>query len=386
MPRDGAPICFTPDRLRAAYDLLPLIARGATGAGVTVVDVVSFGSPTLQQDLDAFDRTTGLPPLRVQVVAPLGTVPYDPNNGDMALWGLETDLDVEVIHAIAPGASIVVLTSPVDETEGTVGLPQFLQLEQYALGHHLGQVISQSWSVSEATLTDAPGQKEIQDFTEFYQQATAQGVTILSGSGDHGATDYADVGMTRLASSPTVNFPADVPTVTAVGGTTLVKNGGTYLETAWPSSGGGVSQFFAEPAFQQGLPQPARQLLGGHRGLPDVAADADPQTSLLIYTNGRWRLGGGTSASTPLWAGIIAIADQVAGHPLGNINPGLYTLGMSASYGHDFRDITSGDNSINTSLLQVQGFQAVPEWDAVTGWGAPLTSHLIPDLIAALQA
>src|SRR5712692_10170482 len=99
--------------------------------------------------MDVFDRQFALPPITVKVVAPLGTVPFNPKNNDMVGWALETELDVQIIHAIAPDAGIVVMTSPVDETEGTIGLPQFLKLEQYAVSHHLGQVFSQSYVASE---------------------------------------------------------------------------------------------------------------------------------------------------------------------------------------------------------------------------------------------
>ena len=376
--------CFTPHALRVAYGVQALTDRGFTGKGQTVIDIVSYGSPTLQQDLDVFDQQFGLPPLTVQVVAPLGAVPFDPTNSGMAGWAGETELDVQLIHAIAPGAQIVVMTSPVNETEGTIGLPQFLQLEQDALAHHRGQVVSQSWTASEATLGDSASQQLVQTYARFYQQATQQGVTILTGSGDNGATDYADVAGTRLAPTRTVNFPADVPWVTAVGGTSLAKAGAAYSEVAWQGSGGGASKFFSQPTFQQGLPQSARSLLGGRRGLPDVAADADPLTGMAFYINGSWQQVGGTSASTPLWAGLVAIADQMAGHGLGNINPGLYKLGESASAQRDFRDVTSGNNSNASDGVQVQGFDAAPGWDPVTGWGAPLADHLLPDLIAAL--
>src|SRR6266566_265085 len=131
--------CYTPHALRVAYGLEALTEQGFTGKGQTVVDIVSFGSPTLQQDMDVFDRQFGLPPITIKVLSPLGTKAFDPTNQDMIGWGAETELDVQIIHAMAPGAGIVVLTSPVDETEGTIGLPEFLQLEQYAVSHQLGQ-------------------------------------------------------------------------------------------------------------------------------------------------------------------------------------------------------------------------------------------------------
>jgi subtilase family serine protease len=381
--------CYTPHALRVAYDLERLTQQGFTGKGQTVVDIVSYGSPTLQQDMDVFSKQFGLPSITLQVLSPLGTVPFDPKNRDMLGWAYETELDVQIIHAIAPDAGIVVMTSPVDETEGTIGLPEFLKLEQYAVAHHLGQVFSQSYVASEPSLSDSAGKQLAASYTDFYKQITTQqGWTIVSGSGDNGATDWADVAMTHFSPTPIVNFPADVPWVTAVGGTSLFRTAQGYDEHVWSSnggaSGGGVSQFFAEPDFQSGMPQTVQKLLAGHRGLPDIAANADPYTGMAFYVNGQWNQVGGTSASTPLWAGIIAVADQMAGHPLGFINPGIYKLGLSQHAQNDFRDITIGNNSIH-GKVQVQGFPATTGWDAVTGWGTPLASQFIPDLIAALK-
>ena len=377
--------CYTPRDLRLAYDIETLTKLGFTGKGQTVVDIVSYGSPTLQQDIDTFSQQFGLPPVKIQVISPMGTVPFDPQNKDMTGWAGETELDVQLIHAIAPDAGIVVMTSPVDETEGTIGMPEFMKLEQYAVDHHLGQIFSQSYVASEATLADSAGQQLVKSFTDFYRQITTQQRwTIVSGSGDNGATDWADLAATKLATSPTVNFPADVPWVTAIGGTTLLRTANGYNEQVWPGSGGGISKFFDEPDYQRSMPQAIQTQLAGHRGLPDIAADADPLTGMAFYISGRWLKVGGTSASTPIWAGIVAIADQVAGHPLGFINPALYRLAASGTYAQDFRDITVGSNTVDTPI-QVQGFQAASGWDAVTGWGAPQVSHLIPNLIAALK-
>ena len=378
--------CYTPHALRLAYGVQSLTGRGFTGKGQTIVDIVSFGSPTLQQDMDTFDQHFGLPPIKIQVISPLGTKAFDPTNNDMVGWAGETELDVQIMHAIAPDASIVVMTSPVDETEGTIGLPQFLQLEQYAVTHHLGTIFSQSYVASEATLSDSAGQQLVKTYSDFYKQITTQdGYTILNGSGDNGATDWANIAATKLSPTPTVNFPADVPWVTAVGGTTLQHTLLTYNETAWSGSGGGMSKFFSEPDFQKSMPQTVQTALGGQRGIPDIAADANPETGMAFYFNGQWNQTGGTSASTPFWAALVAIADQMAGHALGFINPGIYKLAASQHAQQDFRDITVGNNSVDNGTVKVQGFQATTGWDAVTGWGSPQASQFIPDLIAALK-
>lgn len=378
--------CYTPHALRMAYGLQTLEEQGFTGKGQTVVDIVSFGSPTLQQDMDIFDQQFGLPAIKVQILSPIGTVPFNPKSQDQVGWAGETELDVQIIHAIAPDAGIVVLTSPVSETEGTIGLPEFLKLEQYAVDHHLGQIFSQSYAASEATLADAAGQKLLQTYTNFYKQITTkQGWTVVSGSGDNGATDWADVGMTNYSSTPVVNFPADVPWVTAVGGTSLVSKAAHVTETAWNRSGGGVSKFYAEPDFQRTLPATLQTLLAGKRGLPDIAANANPRTAMVLYIGGGWQQIGGTSASTPLWGAIIAIANQMAGHPLGFINAALYKVAQGSHAQADFRDIVVGNNSV-PQPVQVQGYSTEKGWDAVTGWGAPQADHLLPDLIAGLSS
>ncbi len=389
--------CRTPYDLRVAYSVQSLLERGFTGKGQTVVDIVSYGSPTLQQDMDTFDQQFGLPPITIKILSPLGTQPIDhPSTKDLAGWAGETTLDVQIIHAIAPDAGIVVLTSPVNETESTIGLPQFLQLEQYAISNHLGSIISQSFGASEVTLKEfkpnnVDGKQEIQKWDAFFKQATTQqGITFFASSGDNGATDYSNLKATQLSPTATTSFPTDDPWVTSVGGTTLEQNGAAFQETAWNSnggaSGGGFSMFFPTPSYQQPLPASVQSQLNNRRGVPDVSGDADPSTGLAIYSSdGGWTLGGGTSASAPLWAAFMAIGNQMAGHSLGFINPTLYKLAASSAYTRDFNDITTGDNSVKHDGVQVKGYPAVTGWDPVTGLGTPVLDKLLPDLIASMQ-
>ncbi|HEX6122089.1 MAG TPA: S53 family peptidase, partial [Ktedonobacterales bacterium] len=258
---------YTPAQMRAAYGLTSLYNKGMRGKGQTIVVIESFGSPTLQHDMDVFCQQFGLPSIKLKVYAPLGTKPYDASNKDMRGWVGETSEDVELIHALAPDANIVVMTSPVDETEGTIGLPEFLQLEQYAVDHHLGTIISQSFGVSEYTLTDDRGQQEIQRWHDFYQQATTeQGITFFASSGDEGATDYADLDATHLVPNRTSSFPNDDPWVTSVGGTTLnIGDDGSVSESAWNGSGGGFSAFYSQPDYQRSLPSNAQDQFDGRR-------------------------------------------------------------------------------------------------------------------------
>jgi subtilase family serine protease len=371
--------CLTPAEVRAYYGVDVLARDGITGKGRTIAIIDSFGSPTLQADLHAFDSAFGLPDPSLTVLSPLGDIPETASG-----WPVETTLDVEWAHAIAPDARIVVLRSPIDETEGVQGLPQFLALEQYALSHHLADVLSQSWGATEDTLLDAPGQKLISQFHAFYSKAVAAGLTIVAGSGDQGAAGV-DLTLKRVFPWPAVGFPASDPLVLAVGGTSLDVAAGGQLahEVGWPLSGGGVSRQFAEPAYQRGLPKSVQQMLGGHRGLPDIAYDAAPGSSVLVYVHGAWRPVAGTSAAAPQWAGLVALADDLAGHDLGSINPALYQLACSTRYAADFRDITLGQSlgpSAGGTALGGVGFRAGPGWDAVTGLGSPRAATLVADL------
>jgi subtilase family serine protease len=373
--------CLTPHAIRQAYGIQPLIDKGFTGKGQTIIDLVSFGSPTLQQDMDVFDKTFNLPPIDMQVISPLNVPEQDPHK-DKEGWAAETTLDVQIIHAIAPEAKVIVLTSPIAETEGTFGLPEFRQLEQYIIDRKLGNIVSQSWGASELTLQDEQGQKELQQWDKILQEGTTRHhISYFSSSGDEGATDYTDDKRT-LARVRTTGFATDSPWVTSVGGTTLTRGNNNFAEKAWNGSGGGFSRFYSMPDYQKLLPAGTQTQFNNHRGVPDVSAVADPSTGPAIYFKGQWTMIGGTSASAPLWAGITAIANQMAGYPLGFINPGLYELATSSTYHQGFRDIVQGNN--NNSRADVQGYPAVSGWDAVTGLGTPNAEKLIPDLITAL--
>jgi subtilase family serine protease len=389
---------YTPQQIRDAYGITSLFNKGNQGQGQTIVFIESYGSPTLSQDLAVFDEQFGLPAPNLQVIAPLGAVPYDANQPDMVGWQTETTLDVEMAHAVAPKANLVVLTSPVDETEGVQGLPEFLKLEQYNVEHHLGTVVSNSWAASEASLNNAAGLTEIAKWDTFLQQAVTQShITFFASSGDNGSTDcvvydQSAGACSTYSSTATASFPNDSPWMTSVGGTTLMNNGGAYQETVWNSqegaSGGGFSEFYSTPTFQKSLPASVQSQLNGRRGVPDVAAAADPSTGLTIYGVNpsdpqgahTWSLAGGTSAAAPFWAGVAAIANQIARRPLGYLNPAFYKIAESSRYSSAFRDVTSGDNTVATPG-DVAGYQAGPGWDAATGLGTPDAAILIPLLI-----
>jgi subtilase family serine protease len=376
--------CYSPQEMRTAYGLAPMIDAGYTGQGQTIVLIESFGSPTMMADLQAFDQGYGLPdPPSVTVLSPLGSVPFDPTVPDQISWAFETSLDVQWAHAIAPGANIVVLTSPVDETEGVQGLPEFLMLEKYALDHHLANVISQSWAATENTLFTPAGHRVFADFTAFYERARGENVTVFGSAGDWGSTGF-ELDLATLYPYPVAQFPASSPLVTAVGGTTLFADtsGNYQYETVWNDSalgfaaagGGGISQVFREPDYQRNsLPGQAQAALGGYRGYPDISYNADGASPILIYlsflgpANAGYYPIGGTSEGSPQWAGIVADLNQFVGHPLGFLNARLYGLGGRGLLSDFIRDITIGNNSI----AGVPGYSAAPGWDPATGWGTP---------------
>ena len=372
--------CYSPQEMRKAYGVDTLTDAGFVGKGETIVIIDSYGSPTIEADLKAFDRGYGIPdPPSLKILAPLGTVPFDPNNSTQVGWAFEATLDVEWAHAMAPGAAIVLMTSPVAETEGVQGLPQFLALEKYALEHHLGHVISQSWAATENTLFDAAGRKIVAQMEEFYKSASAQRVTVLASAGDSGSSN-TDLDGVTLYPAPTVNYPSSSPWVTAVGGTSLyASTEGQYsYELVWNeqggAGGGGISEIFGEPDYQvSSLPTAVSQQLGGKRGLPDVSYNADPYTGILIYVtflgadNAGYYEIGGTSEGSPQWAGIVADLNQFAGQPLGFLNPALYFLGGLGQFDRYGHDVTNGGNSLNN----VAGYYAAPGWDPATGWGTP---------------
>jgi subtilase family serine protease len=384
--------CYSPQEVRTAYGLNGLIDAGMVGAGQTIVLIESFGSPTIAADLSAFDAGYGLPdPPSLRILAPLGTVPWNPTlYPNQPGWAFETTLDVEWAHAMAPGAAIVVMTSPVDETEGVQGLPEFLKLEQYALDHHLGKIISQSWSATENTLFEGvagpQGPEVIEHYTEFYERAAKEHVTVLASAGDYGSSNF-ESDSTTFYPFPTVGFPASSPFVTGIGGTSLYADtsGNYQTETVWDddaccAGGGGISQLFNIPDYQrQALPDEVTDQLGGMRGVPDVSYNAGCVNNFItLYlsflgsgTAGYYGVCG-TSAGSPQWAGIVADLNQFAGRPLGFLNPVLYAIGGSHRFDRIGRDITVGNNALlDVPGAVAPGYSAERGWDPASGWGTP---------------
>jgi subtilase family serine protease len=379
---------LTPRQIWTAYDVAPLLRKGVTGAGQTIVIVDSFGSPTIASDLAHFDSYFRLPaPPSLRVIQPTGPVPpFRVANSNRVGWAQETTLDVEWAHVMAPGAGIVLVETPTSENEGTTGFPQIVAAETYALRHKLGQVISQSFAATEQTF---PSVASIQQFRSAYQLAARDHVTVLSATGDTGATSD-QFNMRDLYTSRAVPWPATDPLVTAVGGTQLsLRADGTRLgpDIAWGDSGGGTSIAFARPAYQDGV----QAVTGAARGIPDVSMDASCRSPVVMYgsfyaAGGQWSASCGTSLATPLFAGIVALAGQEAGHGaphgLGLINPALYT--MAARHEPGIVSVTTGSNTYrfmqDGATYTVQGFAAQPGYNLVTGLGTVDAASFVPEL------
>jgi subtilase family serine protease len=375
---------LTPAQIRTAYDLGPLLSQGINGQGQTIVIVDSFGSPTIGHDLTVFDQRFGLPPPpSLRVIEPAGAVPPYRPSGIRTGWAGETTLDVEWAHVMAPGAKILLVETPTAENEGRTGFPQIVPAEEYVITHHLGGVISQSLGATEGTFRSAAA---IQSLRGAYQLAArpAYRVTVIASSGDNGAAGQT-YNMHSYFPTPQAGWPASDPLVTAVGGTQLdLAPDGTRRgpDVAWSDSGGGLSAVFARPAYQNGV----ADVVGHQRGIPDISMDASCASGVAVFGSysgaPSWSAACGTSVAAPLFAGIVALADQRAGHTLGLINPALYT--MAAHHDRGIVDIVRGNNSWSYTsggkAHLVRGFTARPGYDLVTGVGTVDAALFVPEL------
>jgi subtilase family serine protease len=429
---------YAPADIYAAYGVDRLHAEGLTGKGQTIVIVDSYGSPTALEDLQTFSRTFGLPEPDLTVIYPDGTPTL--NSTTKLSWALESSLDLQWAHAIAPGAKLVLIAANPAESTGVQGFPSMFKGIQQAVEQYPGSVISQSFGAYEqAFQSAADGQTD--KFHGVYQQAVAARCTVLACTGDEG-TANTDKHSRLVDPFPTVCWPASDPLVTACGGTqlqwgwrwtpavsredywaTVAQLGGDWLlaieitgflnsegpvdppelahteavwnEVATPGSplgtGGGLSAVFPSPDFQSGIPQ---SLLQGRRGVPDISWNAALDGGVVTYVdhyssvefNG-WLNMAGTSASTPQIAGLIALVNQLRAQsgkqPIGYLNPILYKLPAS-----DFNDIvpqTFGPVTLNDNIRfgsGVPGYQTTTGYDLTTGLGSPKAYQFVHDLAA----
>lgn len=337
-----------------------------TGKGECIA-ILELGGGFRSTDLTYFFKNLGIRKPSVTAISVLSA--HNSPDGPSRDANGEVMLDIEVAGAVAPGAKIAVYFAP-NTDEG------FLGALNAAIHDSVRKpsVVSISWGQAESGWTE----QAMTDFDSACADAAVMGVTVCVAAGDHGVSDSSDASET----SANVDFPASSPNVLACGGTRLVGTaaGKISSETVWNShdgwaTGGGVSQFFALPAYQERAGVPKSLNSGGKsgRGVPDVCGNADSDTGYLIRVDGQTVPIGGTSAVAPLWAGFIALLNQGAKKPVGSLATKLYALKSTAKALHD---ITSGDNSVNS----VQGYKAKAGWDPCTGLGSPHGTNLLAAL------
>ncbi len=369
---------YTPDQIQTAYNLNGIYGKGFHGEGQTVA---LFELDTFQSgDLAAYESCFGHSHTTIQTIkAGSGTVPSDSGI-------VEVELDAELVLSTAPNLGTLVMYEAANDTSD-------YNAEWARIVQDAPPVVSTSWGSCESDT----GQAEVNQENSFYAIAAAQGQSIFAASGDSGSSGcYFDQGSpSQFALN--AGDPAAQPLVTGVGGTTLTINGdSTYnSETTWNNStgasGGGVSQFWPKPSWQN-----APGVGNGNRESPDVSLSADPNKGYLIYCtataaqcpNSGWIIVGGTSAAAPMWAAMMALVNEelvrAGSFNIGFINPLLYQVANGANYGTDFHDVTKGNNDYNN--LQGGNYPAGPVYDMATGLGSYNADALATDLVTLAKA
>jgi kumamolisin len=350
----AATVSYTPVELGQIYNF----PAKTDGAGQTIA-IIELGGGFAQSELDTYFGSLGVTSptdkaVSVTAVSVDGAknVPgKDPTGADG-----EVLLDIEVVGALSPAANILVYFAP--NTDAGF-------LDAVANASHATPTptsMSISWGQSEDQWT-AQARTALDDAL---LDAAALGVTVTAAAGDNGSSDGSTDGKDHA------DFPASSPHVLACGGTTLHATASAVTsETVWNdgdgggATGGGVSTVFGLPAWQKHAGVPQSSASHGGRGVPDVAANADPNTGYEVLVDGKKAVYGGTSAVAPLWAALVARMVQSLGSPLGLLQPRLYELKTG------LRDVTTGDNGT---------FSAKAGWDACTGLGTPDGTALLAAL------
>jgi len=351
---------YTPPQLARIYDFPP----GLDGSG-ECIGIIELGGGETQSDLSTYFQKLGLTPPKVTIVsvdhganAPTG----DPNGPDG-----EVMLDIEVAGSVAPGVTIAMYFAPNTDRGFVDALTTAINDSQ-----NKPSVISISWGSPENSWTS----QAIQSLNQALQDAATLGVTVCCASGDGGSSDGATDGLAH------VDFPASSPYAIGCGGTRILPtSNGRVTESVWNdepqggATGGGVSDLFALPSWQDSSKVPPSANPGGRigRGVPDICADADPATGYAIRVDGKDTVFGGTSAVAPLWSGLIALLNQKLGRSLGYINPLLYEKLSSPGLG-DFHDVTAGNNG---------AYSAAAGWDPCTGLGSPDGAKLMNSILTS---
>ncbi len=420
--QNGGLPCYTPSEIQQAYNF-PTGPSAPTGAGQTIVVVVSYGAPFVRDDLDTFGMAMGIPYApNLTIVKQATTVPGAEGSGATYQWEIETDLDVEWAYAMAPRARIVLAVANSDDSADVA------QVMREVLPQYPGAIVTQSFGMDETGPASDPGLAPALE--PLYLNVLRTGGTVLASSGDFGASNATE--LEAMQAPPGVDFtpsamaayPASDPLVLAVGGTMgdpypdgLLTDAGTYGgEQAWNeispfngfpgATGGAPSVIFDAPPWQ-------RSLHTKDRLEPDVAYNAALVDGAVVVASCRpnpadggvsldptcvdsSRQGfisvAGTSAGTPQWAAIIALANELRANrvkrPLGLVSPVLYDLAKDRrAYARDFHDITSGSNALDFTAIGGPvsdfGFTAAPGYDLTTGLGTPNVANLLADLARA---
>lgn len=348
----SGPQGYSPAQIRHAYGLDKL---SYDGSGMTIAIVDAYNAPTILSDANVFSKQFGLPQFNVtggpslKIVNSLGGSTLPANN---ASWAVETSLDVEWAHAIAPKANILLVEANNSSSTAINNAIYWASLQSH--------IVSMSFGSSEYST------EKSSDW--IFNKANT---VFTASSGDNGTG---------------VIYPAASPYVLAVGGTSLkLDSSGNRIgaETAWSGSGGGISAYESKPTYQSAFNTSTK------RGVPDVSWIADPNTGFAVYDStayqGRsgWQVVGGTSAGAPQWAGLVALTDQgrlAAGKSYLSTNSLtsslLYTAAGSSTYSSNYYDITSGSNGTTSVAKTTTGY------DYVTGLGSPQGGNLVPFLIS----
>jgi kumamolisin len=345
----AASVTYAPPQVASLYGF----PQNMNGAGQTIA-ILEFGAGFSYPDLDAYFASLGLRSPTITVVS-VDNATNSPGSAN----DLENTMDIEIAGAIANGANIAVYFAPNTDQGFTNAI-----LDVAHDSDRMPSVISISWGSAE----DVWSAQSRTAVNSAIQDAVLQGMTVIAASGDSGSSDGQGDGKFH------VDFPASSPFVLACGGTTLLSRGDTISsETVWNNNlgatGGGVSTVFTRPAYQDLASIPVHPQTGfGGRGVPDVSANADPETGYRIRLNGTDTVVGGTSAVAPFWAGLAAILNQKLGARVGFVNEALYSLGRQA-----FRDIISGNNDD----ANLGAYPAGPGWNACTGLGSPNAAAIL---------
>ncbi len=344
----ATPSGVTPSQIDTAYRINK---TGENGSGETVA-LWEFDGYNAS-DLSTYNSTYGLSgPAATTVSVDSANYNSNPGQGEG-----EVELDSEVVRAVAPQATQLVYEAP-NSDQGEIDIANAIVSADKV------SAISISWGSCEQDTTPSV----MTAVNNTFEQAVAEGISIYSAAGDDGSRDCT--GSTSGSGVLAVDFPGTSVYGTSVGGTTLTMgSGGAYSsESAWDTSGGGVSTLYSRPSWQPGT--------GTMRTVPDVASNADPNSGYAIYTGGSWQQIGGTSAAAPLWAGFTTLYNQKAAAAskanLGFANPAIYGIGEGSGYGAALHDVTTGSN---------QDYNAGVGYDEVTGWGSPIADGLMTALL-----